>query len=253
MNDLVVFKNEMNSITFQDFNSKEVDLFFAICSQMREKGTEEVVFSFSSLKNLSNYKITSKKHFLKDLENVHAKLIRLSVRFENEEIIENFLLFNSYRINKIQETITIGINKKFEFLLNEITGNFTKFELNEFVKLNSNYSKTAYKQLKQFRKKGMVNMSIEEFREKFCIPSSYKISNIEQRVFNPIREELSHIFKNLEIDKIKKGKKVARIAFSFLPEDDMLPNGKYRLKKGKEFIEKAPTEMSEDEVKKVFP
>ena len=33
----------------------------------------------------------------------------------------------------------------------------------------------------------------------------------------------------------------------------MLPNGKYRIKKGKEFVEKAPTEMSEDEAKKVFP
>ena len=33
----------------------------------------------------------------------------------------------------------------------------------------------------------------------------------------------------------------------------MLPNGKYRIKKGKEFVEKAPTEMSEDESKKIFP
>ena len=33
----------------------------------------------------------------------------------------------------------------------------------------------------------------------------------------------------------------------------MLPNGKYIIKKNKEFVEKAPTEMSEDEVKKVFP
>ena len=32
----------------------------------------------------------------------------------------------------------------------------------------------------------------------------------------------------------------------------MLPNGKYRIKKGKEFVEKAPTEMSEDEAKKIF-
>ena len=32
----------------------------------------------------------------------------------------------------------------------------------------------------------------------------------------------------------------------------MLPNGKYRIKKGKAFIEKAPTEMSQDEANKVF-
>ena len=32
----------------------------------------------------------------------------------------------------------------------------------------------------------------------------------------------------------------------------MLPNGKYRIKKGKKFIEKSPTEMSEDEANKIF-
>ena len=53
--------------------------------------------------------------------------------------------------------------------------------------------------------------------------------------------------------KAKGGRTITHIEFTFQGEDDMLPNGKYIIKKNKEFVEKAPTEMSEDEAKKVFP
>ncbi len=88
----------------------------------------------------------------------------------------------------------------------------------------------------------------------FCIPKSYQVCHITDNVLKPIQGELSQYFKSLKIKKVKakKGRSITHIEFIFQSEDDMLPNGKYRIKKGKEFVEKAPTEMSEDEAKKIF-
>ena len=79
------------------------------------------------------------------------KLIKLNIRIETQEKIVKFVLFTKYKIDKINSIIKIGVNEEFKYILNDIAGNFTKFELAEFVSLRSGYSKTAYRLLKQFR------------------------------------------------------------------------------------------------------
>ena len=170
-------------------------------------------------------------------------------------MIRGFVLFHHYEIDLNKETEEIGVNPKLEYILNQLSKEFTKFELEEFTNLRSSYAKTAYRQLKRFRKTGYAIFTIEQFRELFCVPESYQMYNINQKIIKPIESELSQYFNGLKIKKIKAkgGRTITHIEFTFQGEDDMLPNGKYRIKKGKEFIEKDPTEMSEDEVKKVFP
>ena len=46
MENLVVYKNDMNTVPLRDFNSKEMGLFFSICSQMRDKGQIKIAFTF---------------------------------------------------------------------------------------------------------------------------------------------------------------------------------------------------------------
>ena len=144
--------------------------------------------------------------------------------------------------------------RNFKYILNEITQNFTKFELEEFTNIRSSYAKTAYRLLKQYRKTGYAIFTMNQFRELLCIPKSYQTFNINQKIIKPIEKELYQCFQGLKIKKVKAkgGRNITHIEFTFLGEDDMLTNGKYRIKKGKEFIEKAPDEMSEIEAKKVF-
>ena len=56
------------------------------------------------------------------------------------------------------------------FLLNQLTSNFTRFELKEFVTLKSSYSKEFYRRMKQFKNTGFWKCSIEEFRYLLDIP-----------------------------------------------------------------------------------
>ena len=231
-----------------------MDLLFSICSQVREKGTDIVEFTFDDLKQLSDYKMTATKHFVKDIESVYDKLIQLNLKIGTDTEFTKFVLFKEYSVSESKGTVTVGVNEKFKYILNEITQNFTKFELEEFTSLKSSYSKTAYRLIKQYRKTGYVIFTMEQFRELMCVPKSYQVCHITDNILKPIQNELSKYFKGLKINKIKakKGKFISHIEFIFMAEDDMLPNGKYRIKKGKAFIEKAPTEMSQDEANKVF-
>ena len=258
MINLVVYKDEFNTIPLRSFNSKEMDLFFSICSKMRNEELNTVTFDFEDLRELSNYKITATKHFISDLESIYSKLIQLDFRLETEEKIIKFVLFTEYEIDKIKETISIRTNDRFKFILNDIFGGFTKFELGEFTMLNSSYSKTAYRLLKQFRQSGYYIVKIDEFRRLLDIPESYQMNNIDQRVLKPISKELPNYFKDLKINKLKgKGKRkrfIDYIEFKFNPETDIEKGNKvFRDKKTGEYYEKNIMSFTEDEIDKAFP
>lgn len=254
--DLVIYKNELNTVPLRQFNAKEMDLLFSICSRMRDENLNTVIFTFEELKNLSDYKKNAIENFATDLDNVYKKLLLLNFVFENEDTIERFVLFTRYKITKSKQIVEISVNEQFSFLLNDISSRFTKFELLEFTNLSSSYSKTAYRLLKQFRKTGYKLFTIDKFRELMCIPDSYKICNIDQKVINPINSELSQIFKHLEINKLAKGKgrKITHIEFIFQAESDFKENGKKTfIDKDGFYYDKTFDELTEDEIKKEYP
>lgn len=220
-NEIVCYKNDMNVVPMRNFNSVEMDLFFSICSQMKEKGSSVIEFTFDDLKVLSDYKPTAKQRFADDIESVYRKL--LSLQFHKKDLHKRggFVLFTSYEIDLDKETVKIKTNSDFEYILNELSKEFTRFELEEFTNLRSSYSKTAYRLLKQFRTTGYRIFEIDEFRDLLCIPPSYKMFNINQKILTPIESELSSIFRNFAINKIKKntrGNKVTHIEFTFKAE-----------------------------------
>lgn len=258
MSNLVVYKDKLNTIPLRSFNSKEMDLFFSICSRMRNEELNTVTFDFEDLKELSNYKMTAKNHFVSDLENIYSKLIQLDFRIETEEKIIKFVLFTKYEIDKRKETISIRVNDEFKYILNSIFDDFTKFELEEFTLLNSSYSKTTYRLLKQFRQSGYYIVKIDEFRRLLDVPESYKMSDIDKRILNQIKKELPLYFKNLRITKLKgKGKRkrfIDYIEFKFDPEIDTVKGNKtFRNKETGEYYEKNIMNFTKEEIDKAFP
>lgn len=258
MANLVVYKDEMNTVPLRNFNSKEMDLFFSICSKMRNEELNTVTFDFEDLRELSNYKMTATNHFISDLESIYNKLIQLDYRIETEEKIIKFVLFTKYEIDKVNQTMSIRINEEFKHILNNIFGGFTKFELEEFTNLNSSYSKTAYRLLKQFRSTGYYIVQIDEFKRLFDVPESYQMYNITQRILDPIEKELSPHFENLKITKLRgKGRRkrfIEHIEFKFKPETDIEKGKKiFRDKETGEYYEKNILDFNGIEVDKTFP
>lgn len=257
-NSIVVYKNDFNSVPLRNFTATEMNLLFTIMSKMRNQGLSTVKFNFHELKELSKYnKETAIKSFVDDLESTYDKLIKLNVKIGNSREWTKFVFFTKYKISLDNQTIEIEINEEFKHLINEISGHFTKLELEEITSLKSSYSKNLYRLLKQYRGTGYRIFTIEEFRELMDIPDSYKMGNIDQQILTPIKKQLPPYFPNLKIKKIKgKGKdsrKIKYIEFRF-SNDDGLSKGKrtFRDKNG-EYYEKYISDFTEEEIKKAYP
>lgn len=225
MNEIVKYRNELNKVALRNFKSKELDLFIAIISRMRNM-EDDVIFSFDYLKNLIQYETSNSiEIFHKELKSMYNKLIRCIYGWEDEDQIVRFVLFTEYTIDKKNKIVKIGINKKYSWVLNAITeGLFTRFELEEFIKLKSSYTKEFYRRMKQFKSTGFWSTSLDEFRRLMDIPVSYRMCDIDLKVLKPIQKELKEKY-GLKIQKTynKKGRgrpAVSGFIFTFLKEED---------------------------------
>ena len=222
-NTIVKFRNDFNSVALKNFTVNELNLLMAISSRVLNSGKNKVQFTFLELKKLiklnRNY---TNDEFAEEIINVNRKLLMLNFQLSNEnnDVIQ-FALFNTFITSKVNKTLTVSVNSPFEFLLNDLTANFTKFELEEFVEIRNIYAKECYRRLKQFRSTGYWKVSIEDFREILNIPESYRTSNINIRILKPIEKELSPYFGNLSINKIKSneaGNPITHLEFFFEKE-----------------------------------
>lgn len=216
---IVKYNNEFNTVSLINFNAVELDFLMLLCSRFKENGTKTVDISFKDIKKLSNYKKSnSNKEFKYDLESMNKKLNSCTYNFISNNKTVMFTLFPTFIVDYEKSTLTVDINERFYFLFNQLTSNFTRFELREYISLRSIYSKECYRRLKQYRTTGKYMVSIDDFRKNLSIPESYKMSDIDKRVLKPIINELSFLFKNLKIEKIKNGRKVSIISFTFTEE-----------------------------------
>lgn len=215
MNELVKYHNDMNKVSFANFKEKELDLFFSICQKMKDKGNAEVQFKFSEIREISQYTNRSIQRLYSDLDRLYKKMLELNLKYEDENILQRFVLFSKYTINKKEKTITIKASEDFEYVLNNLIGNFTKFDLKELISLKSIYSKNLFRLLKQWESVKSKEFTLEEFKNLLSIPKGFAICKIDERVLKPALEELPKYFYDLKLEKIKTGRKVTGLKFTW--------------------------------------
>lgn len=253
MQELVKYHNDFNFIAFPNFHEQEYNILMNVIYKLQNKGDEIVTFTsdevvkfFGSsynkslcawmLKGMAD-KITSKTlSFTKVLENGNNlyKTFSLMPTFEVEtEPNPNNAHDEMLKENLI--SLTVQINKEFIYLLNKIKGNFTRFELAEFIDLSGKYAKTLYRLLKQYRQTGYFRINWDEFAKILDIPKNYRMVEIDKRILKPAIKELTKPrnlldmkripFENLTYNKIKgkgrgRGGNVIGIEFTFKPQKD---------------------------------
>lgn len=242
--ELTQYRNELNMIPLKDFTPIEIDLFFSICTKMRDTGTKKIRHSFEDLKALSDYrKHTTIEVFADRLQVVYQKMQTLTYKRTENKRRENFVLFPYFVIDEQEQYVEISINQDLIHILNDLTGNFTIFELKEFTSIQSAYSKNAFRLLKQYKSTGLYRVPLDEFKELLDIPYS-RMCDIDSRVLKIIEKDLSDSFNNLKIEKVKKGRKVVGLEFTFDKEDHK--QKKKKDKKEIEVIEQLTQEKSKE-------
>ena len=231
MNEVVKYENRVNSLGLSGFSAVELNLFMLLCSKTKNKGQELIELDYGNLKKLLGLEKQSDKYLHEELYKMSSKMTKINGNFKNDKKFVAFNLFSTFSGDLEEKKLTVRVNIDFEFLLNEITKNFTRFELSEFVKLESKYSKNLYRLLKQYRKTGTYRVEAEKFRELMDCPKSYTNKFFMRDCVNVAVKELSRgYFDDLKVTPIKAPKRGAPIVayeFTFKPTKNI--PGQYSL------------------------
>lgn len=216
---IVLYHNDFNKIAFNGFSAIDYDIFMGICTKVYDQGNHEVTFSFAELKKLagldSNMSVTE---FNDKLRAINKKLLKIDYSYVSGNHELDFNIFSLFDRDKDAETLKVVVSEEGMYLLNHINKNFTAFELQQFVKLDSKYAKTLYRLLKQFKSTGDLKIKIDEFREVLDVPKSYTNSIIMRDIIKPTVEALQPIFPDLRCESIRsrtQGRRVTSYRFVF--------------------------------------
>ena len=219
---IVKYHNDMNEITFQKFGQVDFDFFMVLCSKLRDSRGNKVVIPFSRFKELSGYSPkTSEERFISEVKAMNYKQLMSTGMIKRGRKIEQFVLFTQFVIDPDEKTITASVNPEYKYFLNDLTKNFTRFELQEFVSLDSKHAKTLYRLLKQYRATGVYITTLEDFKRLFGVTKGYSNRLILDKIINPSVKALQPYFKDLACEvqhESKRGRPVKGYKFTFAAE-----------------------------------
>ncbi len=225
MNELVMYNNQLNTIVLpESFTDAELRVFWAIISRLRDKGCEEVTFRYSYLKELTK----EKRHYTKQqyselIQGIYHKLIGLRFAYSNDEVIGEVNLFQSYEKQLSDESFTISVSPKFQYIFNELTtnGSYTAWSLSQFCELPGVYTKQLYRLLKQWKYKGSASFLLKDLRQYMGVPEKYETKEVTRRVLSPAVSKLimyTEEFKSLTFEYSSRKTKAIRVTFTWTPE-----------------------------------
>lgn len=204
--DIVKYNNDLNKLNMASLKEKELELFYAICLELKEKGTNTVVVDITEFRKAFNIPAVNKKRFSEYLENTQNKFLSLKYALRTEKRLKKGVFFYDFDADLEENKMTIKINPEYAYILNGIVDYYTQFSFKEFQSLKCKYSKLLLPKLCQWQGTKKLEIEKEEMFEILGVPESYKkdISNFNKKVIKPIKEELPKIFNNLKIKTIKK-------------------------------------------------
>lgn len=254
---LVMYHNNFHKINISNLSVLENNLLFDIFKRL--SNTDEIIFSINELNCMiySNGRIAKNCVTKEIVEKLYENFFCLNFKIIYPRMIEYIHMFSTMRLNYVDDThkelvsMSIKVNPDFKYLLQDIKKQFTAFDLIEFKKLTSKYSKTLFRLITQYSYCGKFAIKFDEFKELLGIPESYEFKLINNRILKPSVIELENIINNLnyKVYREKIDGKIIHTSIVFL-FDKFQNNAEYinRLNKN---IEKQTNILSTLEYKRV--
>lgn len=223
--EIVKYHNDLNTVIMRKWTAEEMNFFFAIIAKLRDQGTKELLFDKSYLSELARYSEKHSKRFYETMDRLANNISQLRYIERTSSSVEYMPLFTYFKVEWESDLsdmkATVSVSDKFEYIINKLSAQFTRYELEEFTNIRSTYAKTAYRLLKQWRIVGSKEFKTAEFKTLLDMPTSYKSSEIDRAVIKPIIKELSQYFPGLKCEKIKsrrRGNPVIAYKFTWLSD-----------------------------------
>lgn len=202
--DLVKYNNVLNRLSIGKLEEKELELFFALCLELKEKGVEDVYINITEFKNRYNMG-RSNIRFEKYLEVVLSKFLetKLIIKSTNGLEIGNF--FRKFKIDFKNNNLFVQVDSDYSFILNDLVEMYTQFSFNQYQELKSKYAKRLMPKLAQWNGTKKIEFEKEDLFEILGASESYKsdLSSFNKRILKPATAELKKVFSNLKVTPIK--------------------------------------------------
>lgn len=225
-NEVVKYSNELNTVVLKGFSDTELSLLFVIFSKLKDKGASKVTISFDQFKELTH----EKKHYTASeyaeiIDGIYHKLVHMSYRYnDGKDRAGEFNLFQGYERSIANREISISVTPMFLHYFNSLTREFTRFELQEIMRVRGKSPKLLYRQLKQWRMVGQYSVTMNELRELLDVPDSYETKDVTKKIIVPSVNKLHEIpaFSTLTYNYSKRGKTIVRVVFTWYPEKGLI-------------------------------
>ena len=203
--DLVKYHNDINKLKMGNLDEKELELFFALCVELKDIGEDEVKINIREFKRKYNIANKNNIRFEKYMETVVNKFLdtRIIIKTKNKLDIGNF--FTRFTLDFDVNTLFVQINKSYLYLLNNLVEMYTQFNFEDYQNLKSKYAKRLMPKLSQWNGTKKIEYKKDELYEILGATESYKtdISSFNKRILKPATTELRKIFFNLKVKPIK--------------------------------------------------
>ena len=202
--DLVKYNNVLNRLSIGKLEEKELELFFALCLELKEKGVEDVYINITEFKNHYNMG-RSNIRFEKYLEVVLSKFLETKLIIKSSNGLEMGNFFRKFKIDFKNNNLYVQVDRDYSFILNDLVEMYTQFSFNQYQGLKSKYAKRLMPKLAQWNGTKKIEFEKEDLFEILGASESYKndLSSFNKRILKPATAELKKVFNNLKVTPIK--------------------------------------------------
>lgn len=202
--DLVKYNNVLNRLSIGKLEEKELELFFALCLELKEKGVEDVYINITDFKNRYNMG-RSNVRFEKYLEVVLSKFLETKLIIKSSNGLEMGNFFRKFKIDFKNNNLYVQVDRDYSFILNDLVEMYTQFSFNQYQGLKSKYAKRLMPKLAQWNGTKKIEFEKQDLFEILGASESYKndLSSFNKRILKPATTELKKVFNNLKVTPIK--------------------------------------------------
>lgn len=203
-NDIVKYNNVLNKLNLAKLEEKELELFFALCLELKNKGSDEVNINITNFKNRYNMG-RSNQRFEKYMEVVLSKFLETKMIIKTSKTLELGNFFRKFKLDFVNNTLYVQLDEEYKYILNNLVEMYTQFSFIQYQELKSKYAKRLMPKLAQWQGIKKIEFKKEELFEVMGVTENYKkdLGNFRKRILKPVTEELKKIFYNLKITPLK--------------------------------------------------
>lgn len=203
-NDIVKYNNVLNKLNLAKLEEKELELFFALCLELKNKGSDEVNINITNFKNRYNMG-RSNQRFEKYMEVVLSKFLETKMIIKTSKTLELGNFFRKFKLDFVNNTLYVQLDEEYKYILNNLVEMYTQFSFIQYQELKSKYAKRLMPKLAQWQGTKKIEFKKEELFEVMGVTENYKkdLGNFRKRILKPVTEELKKIFYNLKITPLK--------------------------------------------------